>query len=171
MQRPKEGDYAPYQISYISLIEGNNPVEAMQKQLTETTKLFTSLQESKGEYSYAEGKWTVKEVLGHIIDTERVMAYRALCIARGEKQILPGFEQDDYVKTSCAGKRTFTDLIDEYKRVREANIVLFKSFDEEMMSSRGKVNTYEITVNALMYIVPGHEKHHLNILKTKYLNG
>ncbi len=171
MQRPKEGDYAPYQISYISLIEGNNPNEAMQKQLIETTKLFSSLPESTGDYSYAAGKWTIKEMLGHIIDTERIMAYRALCIARGEKQILPGFEQDDYVKTANSGKRKIADLLDEYKKVREASITLFKTFDEEMMSRRGKVNTYEVTVNALMYVIPGHEKHHLNILKEKYLNN
>ena len=170
MKRPKQGDYSPYYDTYISLVEGTDPLKMMKEQLKNTVRLFSEIPESKGDFSYAHGKWNVKEILGHIIDTERVFAYRAMCIARGEKQSLPGFEQDDYVKASNFDKRKLSDLIDEYKKVREANLAMFKSFDDEAINRRGIANNKEITVNALMFIIPGHEQHHLNILKTKYSN-
>lgn len=169
MQRPKSGDYSPYYENYIGLVEGNEPLKIMEKQLIETPKLFRSIPEDKGNFTYDAGKWTIKEILGHIIDTERVFVYRALCVARGEQQSLPGFEQDDYVKASNFGKRKLADLIDEYKKVREATIALFQSFDEMAISRMGVANNKNITVNALFYIIPGHEQHHLNILREKYL--
>ncbi len=171
MQRPKQGDYSPYYEDYIKLVEGNDPVNIMEKQLTETPKFFGAIPEAKGNYSYAEGKWTIKEILGHIIDTERVFAYRVMCIARGEKQSLPGFEQEDWVKASNFAKRKLIDLIDEYKKLREANLAMLKSLDEEAIGRKGIANNKNITVNALFYIIPGHEKHHLNILKERYLNN
>ncbi len=170
MNRPKPGDYIPYYDNYISKIEGNDAIKVFEEQLNNTFKLINSIPESKGKFSYAEGKWSIKEVIGHIIDTERVFAYRALCIARGEKKSLPGFEQDDYIQTAGFNYRKISDLANEYKKVREANILLFKSFDENALNRRGLANNNEITVNAILFIIAGHENHHLDIMKAKYLN-
>lgn len=121
-----------------------------------------------GNYSYEEGKWTVKEVVGHLIDTERVMAYRAVCIARGEKQPLPGFDQDAYVKSGNFNKRELFDLIYEFRLLRESNMLLAKGFDEKALQRRGVASKNEVTVLALLYIIAGHEKHHMNILQERY---
>jgi len=121
-----------------------------------------------GNYSYEDGKWTVKEVIGHLIDTERVMAYRAMCIARGEKKPLPGFEQDDYVKFGNFNKRELSDLIYEFRLLRESNLLLAKGFDEECLQKRGVASNHEITVLALLYIIAGHENHHMRILQERY---
>jgi hypothetical protein len=131
---------------------------------------LNSIPEEKGKYSYAADKWTINEVIEHIIDTERIFAYRALCIARGEKKILPGFEQDDYVRGAHSNNRKLSELIEEFRKVRTANLSLFKSFDEDDINSRGNVSDYQITVNAILYIVAGHANHHLNILRNRYLN-
>jgi hypothetical protein len=110
----------------------------------------------------------MKEVLGHVIDTERIMAYRALAFARNEEQSLPGFEQDDYVAESNFNKRSLIDMISEFRTVRESNIILFKSFDDEILKRRGTASESEITVLALIFIIAGHEKHHMKILREKY---
>jgi len=169
MQRPKTGEYSPYYENYISLVEGNEPIKIMERQLIETPKLFSTIPANRGNYAYDTRKWTIKEILGHLIDTERVFAYRAMCISRGEQQSLPGFEQDDYVKAANFGKRKLADLIEEYGKAREATIAMFKSFDAEAIGRRGIANKKDITVNALFFIIPGHEQHHLNILKEKYI--
>ena len=170
MKRPEPHEHSPYYENYIKLVDGNDPIKLMIDQLTRTQKLFTEISEDKGGYSFAEGKWTIKEVLGHIIDTERVFAYRALSIARGEKQSLPGFEQEDYARTANYNERNLTDIIEEYKLTREANIALFKSFEDKAINRRGIANNKEITVRAILFIIPGHEEHHINIIKSKYLN-
>ena len=113
----------------------------------------------------------MKEVLGHVIDTEKIMAYRALSFARGEKQSLPGFEQDDYVAESNFNKRSLVDLINEFITIRESNIILFKSFNEEILIRRGTASESEVTVLALIYIIAGHEKHHMKFLKEKYVKN
>ncbi|MCH7517105.1 MAG: DinB family protein, partial [Bacteroidetes bacterium] len=133
------------------------------------SKIFLrTFTEKQGNYSYANGKWTVKEVLGHVVDTERIMTYRALAFARGEKQSLPEFEQDDYVAESNFKRRSLDDLINEYNTVRTSNIILFKSFDEKILNRRGMVSKSEITVLALIYIIAGHEKHHMKFLRDRY---
>jgi hypothetical protein len=170
MQRPNQTDYIPYQEVYIKTVEGNNILKVLGEQLVSITAFINTIHEDKGKYSYSNGKWTIKEVIEHITDTERIFAYRALCIARGEEKILPGFDQDDYVKASDSNNRKVSDLIDEFRKVREANLSLFKSFDDEVLNKRGNVNDYQITVNAILYIIAGHANHHLNILKEKYLN-
>lgn len=170
MQRPNSSDYKPYQEAYIKTVEGDNILKVLEEQLKNIPEFLKSIPEDKGKYSYAEGKWTVKEVIEHITDTERIFAYRALCIARGEKIVLPGFEQDDYVRGANSNSRKISDLADEYRKVREANLSLFKSFDEEAINMRGNVNDYQITVNAILYVIAGHANHHLNILKEKYLS-
>jgi uncharacterized damage-inducible protein DinB len=169
MARPLPGDYQAYQQAYLDEIEGDDSLKILRDQLKTTAEFIESIPDEKGTHTYAEGKWTIKQVIEHMIDTERIMAYRALCIARGEKQSLPGFEQDDYVNASNSNNRKISNLLNEYKKVRESNITLFENFDENILSRRGVANGKPITVNAILFVIAGHEAHHLNILKAKYL--
>jgi hypothetical protein len=166
--RPNKNDYAPYYEGYINLVKGDDIHKILTAQSIETQGVLNSFSETLGNYAYAEGKWTVKEVVGHLIDTERVMAYRAMCIARGEKQPLPGFDQDTYVKTGNFNKRELFDLNYEFRLLRELNLLLSKGFDEEILQRRGVANNNEVTVLGLLYIIAGHEKHHMNILQERY---
>ncbi len=166
--RPSEKDYAPYYKSYIEKIKGDNILGILQEQLTTISDFFKSVSEEKANYAYAENKWSVKEVLGHIVDTERVFAHRAFCFARGEKQSLPGFEQDDYVKEGRFNKRELKGLVNEFALVRKANLVLFNSFSEDDLNKRGIANKNEVTVRAILFITAGHAMHHITVLKEKY---
>lgn len=166
--RPSEKDYAPYYKSYIEKIKGDDIIDIFQEQLNTASEFFLLIPEEKGNYTYAEGKWCIKEVLGHLVDTERIFAYRALCIARGEKQSLPGYEQDDYVKEAGFNKRTLKDLSDEFAFLRKSNIALFNSFTESELNRRGIVNESEVTVRAILFIIAGHCMHHIKVIKEKY---
>ncbi len=168
MRKPTKGDYPEYFETYFKNIKDKNPIELMESQKIEISSLLSGLSEAKANYRYAEGKWSIKEVLGHLIDSERVFCYRAVAIARGETQSLPGFEQDDYVHYGNFDSRELSDLLDEYQKVREATIPLLKSFDEKDYDKRGVANNNPLTVRAVMFLIPGHEKHHLNILKERY---
>jgi len=166
--KPKQGDNNPYYDRYISLIGDDDIIEVLEEQRKTSEKFLKTFSEKQGNYSYADGKWTVKEVLGHVIDTEKIMAYRALAFARGEKQSLPGFEQDDYVAESNFNNRSLADLINEFLTARKSNIILFKSFDEDILNRRGIASDSEVTVLALIYIIAGHEKHHMKFLRERY---
>jgi uncharacterized damage-inducible protein DinB len=166
--RPSEKDYAPYYKGYIDKIKGDDIIDILQKQLTSISEFFKNVSEEKGNYAYADGKWSVKEVLGHMLDTERVFAYRALCIARKEKQSLPGMEQDDYVREGSFNKRRLKDLVNEFSLVRKANLALFNSFSERDLNNRGIASNNEVTVRALLFIIAGHAMHHITILREKY---
>ena len=168
--RPVEGDYLPYALGYINQISvGANPLDALRTQPQEIHALFGSLSEAQTETPYAAGKWTLKEMLLHQIDSERVFAYRALRFARADSQDLPGFEQDDYVAHSGANQRFIASLLAEYDATRAATLALFESFTETQLDRRGSANGGPATVRALLYIVPGHERHHLNIIRERYL--
>ena len=166
--KPKAGDYNSYYDRYISLIEDEDILKVLKEQLKSSITFLKSFSEDDGNYAYADGKWTVKELLGHVIDTERIMTYRALSFARNEEQSQPGFEQDDYVSYGNFNKRTLQDLIEELKLVREANCILFNSLDEEALNRKGIASEFEISVLALIFIIAGHEKHHMKILKERY---
>ena len=166
--RPVKSDYAPYYERYITLVTGDDIHKILVAQSIETQEVLNSFSETMGNYSYEEGKWTVKEVVGHLIDSERVMAYRAMCIARGEKQSLPGFDQDVYVKSGNFNKRELFDLNYEFRLLRELNLLLSRGFDQEILQKRGVANNNEVTVLALLFIIAGHEKHHMNILQERY---
>jgi hypothetical protein len=167
--KPNPGDYAPYYDQYISILPDEDILKILENQMNSSEEFLRTFSEEQGNYSYAEGKWTMKEVIGHIIDTERVMAYRALSFSRGEKQSLPGFEQDDYIANGNCNDRTLDDLIGELKAVRTANLIMFRSFSDEMLKRGGIASDNKITVLALIYIIAGHEKHHIRILREKYL--
>ena len=167
--RPNPGDYSPYYENYIKLIEGEDIVKILNDQSKKTQDVLNSFSEHKGNFRYADGKWTVKEVVGHLLDTERVFAYRALCIARGEKKSLPSFDQDEYVKAGNFNRRELFDLNYEYRLLRESNLLLFRSFTPEMLRLRGFASESTVTVLALLFIIAGHEKHHMNVLREKYI--
>ncbi len=167
--RPVSGDYMPYYQDYIDQIPaGADPVRALREQPVEVQAAFGPLSEAQALAAYAPGKWTPKELLLHQIDTERVFAYRALRFARADAQSLPGFEQDDYVAHSAANARTMASLLAEYAAVRTATLALFETFTEEQLERRGTASGGNVTVRALVYILSGHERHHLNVFRERY---
>lgn len=166
--RPKEGEFGSFYKGYIEKVGNNDIFGILKAQMEETTTLFNSLTPKQAEYRYADGKWSFKEVIGHLIDSERVFAYRGMCFARGEQQALPGFDQDAYVKEAYFDNRSVESLRDEYIAIRNATIVLFRSFSEEMMKRSGTASGNTVSVRALLYIIAGHERHHLDLLETRY---
>ncbi len=153
---------------YIQLLD-DDLLLSLRKNREEVNRLLGNLTDEQAAYAYAPGKWSIKEVLGHIIDAERVMSYRAMCIARGEKQTLPGFDEDDYVAEAQFAHRSMRSLLDEFNHLRHANMCLFESFDETVLARRGIANGVEVSVLALCAVVAGHAIHHVNVLKEKYL--
>ena len=167
--RPQPGEYAPYYDHYISLVAGNDVLAALDEQRRQMLLLLSGRTEADGDLRYAPDKWTLKEVLGHLNDTERIMSYRALRIARGDQTPIEGFEQDDYVRDAPFAHRPLADLIEDYIAVRRATISLFRNLDEAAWTRRGVANKNEISVRALAYVIAGHELHHRRILEEKYL--
>ena len=168
--KPKEGEYAPYTIMYMSLLPDDGSVLVHMKDNYRIMKNFIlSLPESKLMYRYAVGKWTIKETLVHITDTERIFAYRALRFARNDTTALPGYEQNDYVPYSRANERSLTDIFQEYGAVREATLSLFESFNEEDLLRKGIANGNPASVRGLAYQIAGHEMHHMKVIKERYI--
>ncbi|MDO7851927.1 alpha/beta hydrolase-fold protein [Hymenobacter sp. CA1UV-4] len=168
--RPVEGDFLPYAGNYIDWVpEGADPRSALRTQPQEVHAVFAGLSEAQTEQGYAPGKWTLKEMLLHQIDSERIFAYRALRFARADSQDLLGFEQDDYVANSGANARSIASLLAEYDAVRAATVALAESFTDEQLNRRGTANNGPATVRALLFIMAGHELHHLNIIRERYL--
>lgn len=169
--RPESNEYAPYYGQYITLVTGNDVVSALEAQGEETVALLSSLSGQQAENRYAPGKWSVKEVVGHVIDTERIMSYRALRIARADAKPLEGFEQDDYVRAAQFGSRTLASLIEEFAAVRRATVLLYQGLEPEAWGRRGVANNNPITVRAIAFLTAGHELHHRKILQEKYLTA
>ena len=169
--RPEPGEFAPYYERYISLVSETDVLGTLDAQRRQTLLLLSGRDDSDGEYRYAPGKWSAKEVLGHMCDTERVFAYRALRIARGDQTPLAGFEQDDYVKNGPFAKAPMEEIIEDYIAVRRASITLFRNLDEAAWVRRGVANNNAVSVRALAYIIAGHELHHRRILEEKYFVG
>jgi uncharacterized damage-inducible protein DinB len=168
--KPEAGEYAPYAISYIGLLPDDGLILAhLRDNLTNTSNFLRSLDEEKLRYRYAEGKWTIKEILAHIIDDERIYSYRALRFARNDKTELPGFEQDDYARESGANERSLEDLLSEFATVRNATISLFESLDSEALLRGGVASGNVMSVRAAAYHIAGHELRHLNIIRERYL--
>lgn len=165
----RDDEYNPYYGAYIKKASSSDIIEGLSINLGSISGFFNSISHDKENYAYAEGKWTIKDILLHLIDTERVFTYRALRIARGDKTPLPGFDQDNYVDNALANDRTLTSLIEEYKTLRQATLVLFKSFTPEMLISKGIASDSNISVRAIGYILSGHENHHKTIIEERYL--
>lgn len=168
--RPGTDEYAPYYGTYIGKVPDGDLRAMLASQLAETLALIRSISESRGGHRYAPDKWSIKGVLGHLADSERIFSYRALRIGRGDTTPLPGFEQDDYVPMGNFDARTLRDLADELAAVRQATLHLFAHLDQAAFERRGTASGKPVSVRALAYIIAGHELHHVGILKTRYLS-
>jgi hypothetical protein len=167
--RPVEGDCAPYYFTYISEIAADEDVLAVLAGLDRSTAaLLAPLTEAQAGHRYAPGKWTVREVVGHVADSERVFAYRALSIARGDAAPLPGFEENEWAAVSNADRRPLVDLLAELRAVRAASLALFQGFGAAEWERSGTASGKPVTVRALPYIIAGHERHHLAVLRERY---
>jgi DinB superfamily len=166
--RPQAGEYAPYYERYISLVQGEEILNTLDQQRRETMLLLSGRNEEDGNFRYAPGKWSAKEVLGHVCDTERVFAYRALVFSRADATPLAGFEQDDYVRNGPFANRPLCDLIEDFIAVRRATLSLFRNLDEAAWMRRGIANKNDVSVRALAYIIAGHEAHHRGVLEERY---
>jgi len=169
MTRPDSTEYAPYFEKYISLVPEGDIVATLGKQIEDTLGLLRGLSEAQGDLRYAPGKWSVKEVIGHLIDAERIFAYRALRFARNDQTPLSGFDENGYAANSSYGSRSLADIAEEFGLVRKSNLYLFKNLDGESWARRGLSNDNEISVGALAYVAAGHELHHVGIIRSRYL--
>ncbi|MDP3684503.1 MAG: DinB family protein [Ignavibacteria bacterium] len=169
MIKPEVNEYAPYYQRYIDLITTDDIFSSFKQQAEEILTLFANLSEEQASFRYAEGKWTMKEVLAHIVDSERIFGYRVLAISRGEKNPLPGFAENEYVRNGKYENRSLKSLLAEFSHLSSANLELFKSLDEEMLAQKGTASGKEVTARAILFVTIGHEKHHLEIIKTRYL--
>ena len=167
--RPEPGEHADYAKADIDLVEGNDAIEVLIRLGKQTIALFQKLGEANGDVTYAPGKWTVKQVLGHLADDERIFAYRALCVARGDSRPLPGFDENDYAAAARFENRFLGDLIEDFEAVRHASVTLFRGLDREAWLRRGIVNGYSASPRGLAFHIAGHELHHLRILHERYL--
>src|SRR3981189_682402 len=167
MKRPEATEYAEFYAGYVSKVPGTDAVSVLESQRLQMVQLFAGRSERDGSFRYAPGKWTVKEVLGHITDTERIFTYRALRIARGDQTPLPGLAQEDFVRNGAFGERTLLNLAEEFGLVRNASMALFRSFQEEAWLRRGVASQKEVTVRALAFITAGHQIHHRLILEER----
>ena len=168
--RPAEGDYAPYYEKYIALLPEGDIIATLEQQLGTTLELLQGIDETQAGGRYAPDKWSIKELVGHLIDGERVFAYRAMRFARNDQTPLPGFEQDDYVRNGDFDARTLVDLAAEFEHLRRSNIHFFRALSEDAWDRRGTANDSEVSVRAVAHIIAGHEVHHVQILKTRYLS-
>jgi DinB superfamily len=167
--RPEPNEYAPFHETYISKVQSQDILATLDEQRRQMLLLLSGRDESDGDIRYAPGKWSVKEVLGHIADGERILSYRALAIARGETNPLPGYDENSYVANAPFSRHPLPDLIEDYTAVRRATLSLFRNLDEEAWMRRGKANNNQVSVRALAYIIAGHELHHRRMLEEKYL--
>jgi len=170
MARPQLGDYfVAYQQRYIDAATGETVAEIIDKHTHFINRFICTLPDEKANYSYAEGKWTVKQVLQHMIDTERILGYRALCVSRKETIALPGFDEDSYAANAPATHRTLDDLKGEFVMLRASTDMLLLSFTEEQLLCRGIASNNPTTVNSLCFVIIGHALHHIKVLKERYL--
>ncbi|MFN4985024.1 MAG: DinB family protein, partial [Ignavibacteria bacterium] len=153
---------------YLSHIQGSDVYALLRVQLNEVEQLSGILDEGRASYRYAEGKWSIKELIGHLIDCERIFGYRALCIARGEQQPLPGFDEDTYVAQARFDNREFVSIVEEFLALRLANIIMFDSLSADALANTGNANGHPVTVRAIICIVAAHTQHHLTVLRERY---
>ncbi|HUF27265.1 MAG TPA: DinB family protein [Gemmatimonadaceae bacterium] len=169
--RPAPDEYSPSHAGYVARVPEGDVRGLLRSQLGTTLALLRVIPEARGDHRYAEGKWTLKEVLGHMSDTERIMSYRALRIARGDTTPLPGFEQDDYVPNGNFAVRSIASLAEELEAVRRATIILFQHLSDAALERRGTASEHPVTPRALAYVIAGHELHHTEIIRTRYLES
>lgn len=169
--RPSIQEYAPFYGTYIQRVKEENPLTAMKNAYQEAKHFLPALPAEKADYRYATDKWTVKEVLQHIIDTERIMAYRALAIGRNDKAQLPGFDENAYVEVLDISHRSLPEMVEEFLELRSSTLRLFRSFTDVELLRQGTMSGNKTSVRALGYIIAGHQLHHFQILKDRYLKS
>jgi uncharacterized damage-inducible protein DinB len=164
-----ENEYSAFNATYIKALENVELFEELEISLHDFIKFVQNISLDKFDYRYAEDKWTIKDIIQHIIDAERIFAYRALRISRNDKTPLPGFEENDYVENTNANSRSIQELLTEFSAVRHSNLLLFKSFSEEQLTRIGISSNHPISVRALGFLIIGHQKHHQRIFQERYL--
>lgn len=167
--RPEASEHLPYYGKYVDRVPDGDLLDTLRAQLDETLALVRGLPEERGGHRYAPGKWSIREVLSHVIDAERIFAYRALRIGRGDATPLASFDENAYAAASNADARTLAELAEELAHVRLGNLALFRSLDDEALARRGTASGGEVSVRALAWIIAGHERHHVALLRERYL--
>lgn len=167
--RPARGDCADYYFGYVDRVPDGDVLDVLAEQVEATATLLRGVDETTAGSRYAPGKWTVKEVVGHVIDVEWVFSLRALVFARGDDQRWPGMEQDDFARNANYDRRPLPDIVDELVRLRSASLGLFRTFDGEIARRRGIASDVEFTVGSIPWILAGHERHHVGVLRERYL--
>ena len=166
---PQTDEHAPYYRKYIDLVPAGDLIAQLRSQIATTVSTLQSVPDADSLRRYAAGKWSLREVIGHLIDSERIFAYRALRFARNDQTALPGFDQDGYIPAANFDGRSWASLVAEFEAVRLTTVYLFEGLAQEAWSRRGTANGQEITVRALAYIIAGHELHHMEIVRQRYL--
>ncbi len=169
MEKPNQEEYHPFYADYVNLCEENDVYSALQNSLQEWQMLINSISEDLKHKAYGTGKWTVNQLLAHCIDTERIFQYRILRIAREDHAALSGFNEDDFAANYTAQNRSIKSLSEEFENVRRSTLFLFESLDSSIQSKTGNADGKPISIRALGFITAGHSRHHLNILKERYL--
>ncbi len=167
--KPKQTDHIPYYTYYIDLVEQNTIMDALVAGKKSISEFIKDIPTDKSDYAYADKKWTIKQVLNHIIDTERIMSYRALCFSRGEKQLLPAFDENTYAANSNLKNTDLKLLLQEFEAVREASILLFKQLSDKELAIKGMTGLGEVTVLSIGFMACGHALHHINVIQERYL--
>lgn len=171
IHRPDDTEYLSYYHRYVSLVPEGDIVVTLAKQNEGTLALLRHLSESQGGFRYAPGKWSIKELVAHVSDAERIFAYRALRFARADETPLHGFEENDYVRNGSFDSFPLAEIVSGFDSVRRSTVSLFRLMPAEASTRRGKANNAEISVRALAHIIAGHELHHMNVLRTRYLES
>ena len=168
IRRPRSSEYATYYGKYIDLVPGEDAFSVLRDQIHETMRMLQNVSEARASFRYAPGKWSIKEVVGHMCDTERVMAYRALRMARADTTALASFEQDDYVKAANFDRRSLQSLAAEFQCIRAASLAFFDSLDDIALQRTGTASNFPFSVRSLAYVIAGHERHHVGVLEERY---
>jgi hypothetical protein len=169
LARPNKNEYDALYEKSIGRVPDGNVLEILERQIEETVELLSSLDEDQANYRYAPGKWSIRQVVGHMADSERIVSYRALRFARGDRASLPGFDENEYVDRANFDFQSLGSLVEEFRTVRMATLSLFRSFDSDMWLIRGTASGYEFTVRAIAYQIAGHEIHHVGLIRERYL--
>ena len=169
--KPALTEHAPEFSNYVALVGEGDIIQTLERQIENSLSLLRTIPSDKANFRYAPEKWSVKELLGHLIDSERIFSYRALRFARNDQTPLPGYEQNDYVRNADFDRRNLADMAEEFATVRRATIQLLRPLNETEWLRHGKANENEVTVRALAYIIAGHELHHMGVLRSRYLQS
>lgn len=170
ISRPAASEYPPYFAQYIDKVPDGDILDLLRHQIDNTVQTLSRVKEADAGFRYAPGKWSIREVMGHVVDTERIFVYRAVCFARGETQPLPGFDENTYAANSNADTRPLADHLAEFRTTRAATLSFLSGLSAEALGRRGTANNREYVTRAIPFIIAGHERHHMGVLAERYLS-